>query len=275
MTAKDFFSRLESRKAGRYDARKNRATEQCPLKSGDILVAVYELSTMAPIKKMTVEIDGLGPAVTDEMGVAEWLEKPPGAYRYVVERGEKYAKKLWRNDAKNFALGGNAVSVHTAGVAASGALKVSVRLRRTGALLPAEHVLALVGTGETCEGEAEHLFENLPVGDYVVSAKLIADVYDATIVRGAAVEVEENKTAELTLEVDELSWVEVAVRDMTAPRWFNGCRVALEMPDGAALTPRTDHAGVARVETKGGEARCTLRYVATPGDEIYELIEII
>jgi hypothetical protein len=276
VSAKDFFSKLESRKQGRHTARKGRATQRCPLTSGDVLVCVYKLSNFEAIPGMAVDIPGLGAATTDDMGVAEWLEQTPGAYTYAVQHANSaYAGKMWRGDNANFGLGANSVSLHIAGVASSGALKVEVRLRSTDDLLPAADVHAIEGTGELSEGEAERSFDPLPVGAYTVVAKLKPNLYSAETVRSATVEVREDETSTVVLRVDELTWVELAVRDMTGRRYIAGCRAALDMPNGALLTEPTDALGVARADVSAAAQSCTLRHVTTPGDTIYELIEII
>ena len=276
MSAEAFFGKLESRKASRYDTRKSRATQDCPDTTGDVLVSVHNQDSFEPVTGVKVDIATLGTATTDDMGVAEWLEKKPAAYTYAVQTNDPaHANKMWVNDTQAFTLGANSVAVFNASVASSGALMVEVRLSDSGELVDAAKVKAILGTNEESKGEASRLFDPVPVGTYTITAEVDGDFYSPATVEGDPVVVRENETITCVLEVSETTWVEVKLRDMTDKKDIAEASVGLQIGDGPAVTAKTDAQGLTRIDSAADEAECTLNQVSTDGDLVYEFIEIV
>jgi len=276
VSAEAFFNSLESRKQSRYSARKSRATESCPLTTGDILVSVHKQSSFEPVTGLSVNIAALGAASTDDMGVAEGLEKTPAAYTDAVQHaGTAYAGKMWTSDTQAFTLGANSVAVFNASVAESGALNVEIRVRETGELVDATRVKSILGTNEDSTAEATRLFDPVAVGTYTITAELDADFYAPAKVQGEPVTVVENQTVTCVLEVDETTWIEFKVRDMTDKKDLPGAALAVQIGEGPAVTAKTDAEGLARIDSTADAAECRLDHVVTDGDLIYEFIEIV
>lgn len=272
------FDKLEKRRGARYAKRKSgKSIQKCPKTTGDVLVMVYREGSNLPIAGMVVDIPRLGTATTDSNGIAEWLEKDPGACTYMVQHaGTAYAGKRWRNDTNTFMLWANNVSIHQASVASAGALRVRVRNQRTQALLPAADVLSIEGTGLESKNEADRTFNNLAVDKYTITARIDkGDAYAVGMVSSAPVDVLEGQTTDVILDVPELTWVEVKVRDLTDIRNVPNARVKLKMGAAAEKTVTVGANAVAREESAQANDTCTLKEVEVPDDRIYELVEIV
>jgi hypothetical protein len=282
MSAKAFFDKLASRTAARFDTRKNKnkkeSLQRCPLTSGDILIVVYELDTFTPISGMSVNIPALGAATTDASGVAEWLEKDPAGYTYAVtSAGTDYADGLWRDEAGAFALGANSVQLITTGVMPTGKLHVQVKLRATGALLPAADVLSIEGMAAGSVSESDRVFDAVEVGDYVLTAKLAEGLYMSVKLSSEKANVKKNETTDVELLVDEMTWVELKLMDVTRKKIpVSAWMATLALSSAPATIVRSGRDGIGRREEPKVDDQCNLSELATDDANIlYQLDEIV
>lgn len=175
---------LAERRKKRAKAKAAKAKKQCPLAKGDVIVAVYHAATYAPLKGVPVSLTGPtgGAATTDKMGLAEFLDRDPGAYSYRVDyAATRYSHDVKSRETDDFQLPGGSILIKRSTVAPISAIKAVVK-DDLGAEIDAPVSVSIAGPlsiTRPAASDPHAEFRDIPSGKYKVAAQIMAPADDA------------------------------------------------------------------------------------------------
>jgi hypothetical protein len=273
MTAPNIFESLSKRRAERSEKKRKRCKKECPLRRGDILICTYRLDTKEPVQGIAVEVNGQR-VMTDKMGVAEFLDKEPGEYRYRVD----WAASGYTDDFQEGAVGvlllpGGAILSRVSGVRPGGRLKVEVRIQHpngaVGNLVPAQDVLRIYGYGNETVGQNTRLYERIPVDTYTVAADVKHAGYEPHSNVTATATVRRGETVIATILVKETTWLEVQVVSAETGLGIDGVLLSTIYANSDDYLATTDKTGLARRTMLKNDETFDLEWASSQGSSMY------
>jgi hypothetical protein len=277
MPVNAFLSNLTRRKSERSEARASMAVSKCPVKTGDVLIGVFNSLTMDPLGGVATKLDGVGAKPTDDMGIAAYLEVDPKEYKYSVTYGADYEAWERSDEAGSVGVSGNSVAVVQSSAWAAGKINVTVKLKHQDGrmeVLPGEDVLSIVA-GETVEKMSQHVFSSVALGEHRVTVKVDPAKYGPTELSQTVV-VKANETNDIEFVVEEVSWITIKIHDVDAKKDLGQGEVVLTLPDGSESSfPLADEGARCEFKSPGGKvAISSITTGASEEDPIYELVEV-